>query len=985
MNRKIIASMAVVAVLLVTAVSIPMPSEASGGTDVLLDWGNGSVEWAEGDGRTVADVIGDALVGLGVEFEDGPDGITVDGTSQVTIGSDDTGGSLTQSGSTGNSVTTYWHAYVWNGASWTEVSDLDASADGSALALGFYPDGVAPVATPDEPYAMTMSRGDSANTGSSDATYSSDKEYEMTWSDSGTAHATTLYAGGYVFQKYGIDSSGEARLVCIDASTGPTHDEDGNKTYVWEFVFRSGANYESSTPLIVGDYIYVGTMTGYLYRIPLYEGPGENYENVVSIGGTGYSDAPKVENRMEGFEVGYTYDSGFSSMVYESGAIYVTHSNGMVYCFDLDLNLIWSYELDGSTYLVSPTVYDGYVFVPVLNGKLYVLGAADGSYLVDTTVAQYEYMNKKYGGVGQVAVQSAGEGSYTLYFTFSDGRGMSQLNCGLAVYEFSTAHSKYELNERYRNEDLGDLGRYVLPVDTPEFRGAYLFISPDTGTNLYRIDASGNLELITEGLAEIHSPPVLVNGQYIYAVSYSSADPIYQISLDGTILGVASCPSEVRNFNMIPLLVLGDTVFGGTDSGIYRFDGAFMPYVETAPVQSQPVIFVIAEIIGAILVALAAVYAILRYKGHEKPFSYLKSSFVHYLYGEDQSHNTRNRHRLKFVVIVGAVFTFAAFTLCLCIGSTSIQNPVEAYSALFSAISKGGVGLDTLETTIYVSRLPRTIAALAVGIGLSVAGCVYQAIIRNPLVDPYIMGVSSGAGVAAIAVIAFDFTFFGLFSSHSVFLTAITACVGGLIAFGCTMLLAEKAGGSAINYVLSGVVIGLAFSAVQTIMLTMAGNKLSNALSWLYGSFAEVTWSQVWIIVALSVFLSLVPLIWAKELNLVLLGEDQARQMGLNVRRFNRWMLILASILTSVCVAFCGVIGFVGLVIPHLCRMLLGSDHRMVLPASICFGGVMLMLADLLARTGYYGMELPVGAITTVIGIPVFAYLLIKRGRMYDG
>ena len=985
MNRKIIASMAVVAVLLVTAVSIPMPSEASGGTDVLLDWGNGSVEWAEGDGRTVADVIGDALVGLGVEFEDGPDGITVDGTSQVTIGSDDTGGSLTQSGSTGNSVTTYWHAYVWNGASWTEVSDLDASADGSALALGFYPDGVAPVATPDEPYAMTMSRGDSANTGSSDATYSSDKEYEMTWSDSGTAHATTLYAGGYVFQKYGIDSSGEARLVCIDASTGPTHDEDGNKKYVWEFVFRSGANYESSTPLIVGDYIYVGTMTGYLYRIPLYEGPGENYENVVSIGGTGYSDAPKVENRMEGFEVGYTYDSGFSSMVYDSGAIYVTHSNGMVYCFDLDLNLIWSYELDGSTYLVSPTVYDGYVFVPVLNGKLYVLGAADGSYLVDTTVAQYEYMNKKYGGVGQVAVQSAGEDSYTLYFTFSDGRGMSQLNCGLAVYEFSTAHSKYELNERYRNEDLGDLGRYVLPVDTPEFRGAYLFISPDTGTNLYRIDASGNLELITEGLAEIHSPPVLVNGQYIYAVSYSSADPIYQISLDGTILGVASCPSEVRNFNMIPLLVLGDTVFGGTDSGIYRFDGAFMPYVETAPVQSQPVIFVIAEIIGAILVALAAVYAILRYKGHEKPFSYLKSSFVHYLYGEDQSHNTRNRHRLKFVVIVGAVFTFAAFTLCLCIGSTSIQNPVEAYSALFSAISKGGVGLDTLETTIYVSRLPRTIAALAVGIGLSVAGCVYQAIIRNPLVDPYIMGVSSGAGVAAIAVIAFDFTFFGLFSSHSVFLTAITACVGGLIAFGCTMLLAEKAGGSAINYVLSGVVIGLAFSAVQTIMLTMAGNKLSNALSWLYGSFAEVTWSQVWIIVALSVFLSLVPLIWAKELNLVLLGEDQARQMGLNVRRFNRWMLILASILTSVCVAFCGVIGFVGLVIPHLCRMLLGSDHRMVLPASICFGGVMLMLADLLARTGYYGMELPVGAITTVIGIPVFAYLLIKRGRMYDG
>lgn len=310
---------------------------------------------------------------------------------------------------------------------------------------------------------------------------------------------------------------------------------------------------------------------------------------------------------------------------------------------------------------------------------------------------------------------------------------------------------------------------------------------------------------------------------------------------------------------------------------------------------------------------------------------------------------------------------------------------MEAYGALFSAISKGGNGLDLLEMSVYTSRLPRTLAALAVGIGLSVAGCVYQAIIRNPMVDPYIMGVSSGAGIAAIAVIAFNFTLFGLFSPHSVFLTAIVAMIGGLIAFACTMLLAEKAGGSSINYVLAGIVIGLAAGALQSLMLTMAGTKLSNALTWLYGSFAEITWSQVWIVFFLSIFLSVLPLMWAKELNLVLLGEDQAQQMGLNVRKFNRTMLILASVLTSVCVAFVGIIGFVGLVIPHLCRMLFGSDHRMVLPASICFGGVMLMLADLLARTGYYGMELPVGAITTVIGIPVFAYLLIKRGRMYDG
>ena len=974
MNGKALASMAVVAILLVTAVCIVPPSDATGDTDVLLDHGNGSVEWTQSSGGTVEDVLADAMIGLGVDFEISSGTISVDGVSSKTVGSSSNGGSLEESGATGATVTTEWHVFLWDGSSWVETDELSAPADASAVALAFYPDGISPVVTPDHPYAVTMSRGDSSNTGNFDADYSSGEEYEVTWSETGTAHANILYAGGYVFQKYGIDSTGTARVVCIDGETGE---------HVWEFEFTSGSNYESSTPLIVGDWIYVATMTGYIYRIPLYEGPGENNANVTSIGGVPFSEASPVEAVLKDFEVGNTYDSGFSSMVFDSGVIYVTHSNGMVYCFDTDLSLIWSQMLDGSTYLVAPTVYDGYIFTGALDGRLYVLDAVGGGIVADTTVAQYRYQSNVYGGVGQVAVQPTGNGTYTLYMTFSDGLGMSQINCGFAIYEFSPSGNV--LVERYRNEDLGDMGRYILPVDTPDFRGVYFVAAPDSGTNLYRIDSAGNLETMTEGLAEIHSAPVLADDRYIYLVSYSSSDPIYQISLDGTIVGTASCPSGVRNFNMIPLVVLGDTIFGGTDSGIYRFDGAFPVYVAPSLEQGQPLILIIAEIVAAILVALGLVYAVLRFKGHEKPFNYLKTSFLHYLYGDDQSHNTRNKHRLKFIIVIGAILTFAAFTLCLCVGSTSIENPVEAYSALFSAISKGGVGLDSLETTIYVSRLPRTIAALAVGIGLSVAGCIYQAIIRNPLVDPYIMGVSSGAGVAAIAVIAFDFTFFGMFSSHSIFLTAITACIGGLIAFACTMLLAEKSGGSAINYVLSGVVIGLAFSAVQTIMLTMAGNKLSNALSWLYGSFAEVTWSQVGIIVFLAVFLSLVPLIWAKELNLVLLGEDQARQMGLNVRRFNRWMLILASILTSVCVAFCGVIGFVGLVIPHLCRMLLGSDHRMVLPASICFGGVMLMLADLLARTGYYGMELPVGAITTVIGIPVFAYLLIKRGRMYDG
>lgn len=975
-GSRLLAVAAVIAVAtLASTFAVAAADAADGDTWVLVDWGDGDTDWVSVDaGETVGATISSALGSMGIEHSLEGD-IVIDGVGTVTVGSDDTGGSLSAAGATGLTTESSWRVYAWTGSGWQEAS-LGDGMSYRAVAIGHYPGGYGPTVTPDHMYAWTMSRGDSANSGSQTTDLSGTDGYEVSWIDTGTAHATMLYANGYVFQKYGISLgvSSQASLVCIDASTGEE---------VWSFSFASGANYESSTPLIVGDYIYMATMTGYIYRIPL-SGPGEDNEYVTSFGGVPYAEAESAPSGALQELTGYTYNSGFSSMVYSGGAIYLTHSNGMVYCFDLDLNLLWSYLLEGSTYLVSPTLVDGYLFVGALNGHMYILDARTGECLADETVYQVTIRDTVYGSVGQMAVQDQGGGVYYIYSTVSDGRGMSQTYSGLMVYAFDSGDGSVE--RLYLSDELGTLGRYVLPVEADGFRGVYVLISDGVSTSLCRIGPDLELQVMTEGLAEIHSPLVLVNGEYVFAQSYSSADPIYQISLDGVIVGTASVPAGVRNFNMVPLLLIDGMVFGGSDAGIYALTGGFDAYVQEDDSAGLPVIGVLAIIVVVILAVLAAVYLILRYgRGKEKPFEFIRKSVSHYLYGDDISHNTRSRHRLKVVILAGVLLSVAAFTLCLCVGATAVLNPVEAFSALFSAISKGGVGLDSVETTVFVSRLPRTIAALAVGIGLSVAGCIYQAIIRNPLMDPYIMGVSSGAGVAAVAVIAFDFTFFGLFSSHSIFLTAITACIGGLIAFACTMVLAEKAGGSAINYVLAGVVVGLAFSAVQTLMLTMAGDRLSNALSWLYGSFAEVTWTQVGVILVLSAFLSAVPLLWAKEFNLVLLGEDQARQMGLDVRRFNRLMLVLASVLTSVCVAFCGVIGFVGLVIPHLCRMLLGSDHRMVLPASICFGGVMLMLADLLARTGYFGMELPVGAITTVIGIPVFAYLLIKRGRMYDG
>ena len=356
-----------------------------------------------------------------------------------------------------------------------------------------------------------------------------------------------------------------------------------------------------------------------------------------------------------------------------------------------------------------------------------------------------------------------------------------------------------------------------------------------------------------------------------------------------------------------------------------------------------------------------------------------------FLNGKSETHIGQKKHLSKMMLAIGITLTLVMFVLALCIGPNGAMNPIEAFSNLFSAIGKGGSNLTNSEVTVYSSRMPRALAAIAVGLGLSIAGAGYQAVIRNPLVDPYIMGVSSGAGTFAIASIAFGFTFFGLVSTHSPFLVAISAIFGGLLAFGLTMLLANRAGATTNAYVLSGVVIGLVFGAIQTVMILFSGHAVSNTLLWLFGSFSQITLTQTFCVLVPAIILSILIMRYSKELNLVLLGDDQARQMGLNTKKFNAIILILSSILASFCVAFCGIIGFVGLVIPHLCRMLFGGDHRIILPASIAFGASIMIGADLLARMIMPGLELPVGAITTLIGVPVFAYLLYKRGKIYNG
>lgn len=991
MERNKIAALLAVSMMLLCAMAYTGTSDAEAGTcSILIDRGNGDTYWSDvplSGVTTLGDAFTKAATDAGIQYEFDGTKVTVDGLSERTVGTGSGSGSYIESGTTSVTVSSSWKLFSWNGTVWNEcpIADLSSAIDLGGYALGFYPENFVPIETPDHRSSWTMIRGDSEQNGNQTTEMNGTEPAEFKWtakSDvSGGVCSSPLSAGGLVFLKFNTSagmSAGETSSVICYTFDG---------TEKWRFEFPGISLFETSTPVIAGDSMFIPTgYGGYgnIFKLPWRTGPGTDNCDVTMLGGIPY-DEEKVKAGTDsipyntGAELtGKEYNTGLGSLVFDSGCIYCMASNGMVYCLSSDLDLIWSSQMNGHTYYISPTVAGGYVFAGTYSGWMYINDQCTGALIASKNVISSKYHEKDFGYVGAISAIKNGT-TFKLYASANDGRGMDVRAGGLMTAEFDGTNITSCSVDK---ETFGLLSNYITHAKTGSFEGVYFTASK----GFYRMNLLGNYECLCTELEEIHAAPVLVNNERFYLTSYTAGKPNYILDMDGKIVGAMSPPSNVRNYSMAPLLVIDGYVIAGNDDGGYCIYGEFPEYVGPAGAGSnfnwQP--FAVAA--GSILIILAAVYCGLRFIGKkEHPFAFIGESVRHFFSGSDYSHNRRNKHRLFGVLVAGLILTVIVFFVSLSYGSGGNMSFTDSLAALVSAIGKGGNNLNYEETLVYESRFPRTLAAVAVGIGLSIAGSVYQAIIRNPLVDPYIMGVSSGAGTAAIAVIAFDFTFFGLFPLHSPYLVAITAMIGGMIAFLCTMLIAEKAGGSSVNYVLAGVVVGLAFSAVQTIMMSMAGNKVSNVLSWLFGSFSNVSWEQLWVIVIPAVILSLIPLIWAKEFNLILLGEDQAKLMGLNVRAFTIGMLTLASVLASVCVAFVGVIGFVGLVIPHLCRMILGGDHRLVMPTSIVMGALMMMLADFVSRMLIYGQELPVGAITTIIGVPVFAWLLIRKGRIYNG
>ncbi|WP_445004178.1 FecCD family ABC transporter permease [Halomonas mongoliensis] len=309
-----------------------------------------------------------------------------------------------------------------------------------------------------------------------------------------------------------------------------------------------------------------------------------------------------------------------------------------------------------------------------------------------------------------------------------------------------------------------------------------------------------------------------------------------------------------------------------------------------------------------------------------------------------------------------ALAALAALTLSVALGSV-LLSPGEILAAL------RGQGSPLSETLILDLRLPRTLSAFAVGGLLAVAGALMQVLLRNPLADPYVLGLSGGASVGALAAMLAGLG--GALVSGSAFAGALLST---LLVFG----LAHGPGGwTPSRLLLTGVVVAAGWGAVITLMLAVTpADRLPGMLYWLMGdlSYARTPWPPL--LLLLAVCLLVVPL--GRSLNVLARGPLQAAALGVPVRRLEWGIYLAASGLTAMAVTTAGSIGFVGLVVPHMLRLVLGNDQRLILPACALAGGTLLVLADTLARTAIAPEQLPVGVITALLGVPTFLYLLYR-------
>ncbi|MBE2257476.1 MAG: iron ABC transporter permease [Candidatus Accumulibacter sp.] len=321
---------------------------------------------------------------------------------------------------------------------------------------------------------------------------------------------------------------------------------------------------------------------------------------------------------------------------------------------------------------------------------------------------------------------------------------------------------------------------------------------------------------------------------------------------------------------------------------------------------------------------------------------------------------TRRRALLILAALTG--LAQLSIVVALMVGSIPI-GPVEVLSTVF------GDAVGTAADVVRSLRLPRALTGFACGGLLALAGALLQVLLRNPLADPYVLGISGGAGIGALLAIVVGFGVTGI--NGLAFVGALAAM---LLVFG----LAHGEGGwTQSRLLLTGVIVAAGCGAVVTLMLAIAPeDRLRGMLFWLMGDLSQTAEPQL--VLSVLALLLLITLPFARELNLLARGADVAQALGVAVRPLRRGVYLAASLATAAAVTHAGAIGFIGLIVPHLVRLAAGNDQRLLLPASVLAGGSLLVVADTLARTLLAPQQLPVGVLTALIGVPVFLFLLSR-------
>ncbi|CAJ38032.1 FecCD family ABC transporter permease [Methanocella arvoryzae] len=285
------------------------------------------------------------------------------------------------------------------------------------------------------------------------------------------------------------------------------------------------------------------------------------------------------------------------------------------------------------------------------------------------------------------------------------------------------------------------------------------------------------------------------------------------------------------------------------------------------------------------------------------------------------------------------------------------------------------------EAIVINVRLPRVILGLLVGASLAVAGVTTQGIFKNPMADPYILGVSSGAAFGASAVIVLGVSVF----LQSISITA-GALAGALIVSFLVFNIARTRNRIPVEtLLLSGIAVSAFFSAITSFLMYISGNSLNQIVFWVMGALWSSNWDDVLILAPFFVAGSLIVYAYSRDLNLMLLGDESAAHLGSDVTRVKYILLGVSSLMAAAAVSVTGIIGFVGLIIPHIMRLIVGPDHRVLIPASALVGAIFLVLADTFARMVIQPTEMPVGIVTALIGAPFFVYLLIRQKKTLRG